>query len=39
MRLTYSHAYSYENKQKQPPECSVKKGIPKNFSNFTGKHL
>ena len=27
------------NHQKQPPRCSVKKGIPRNFAKFTGKHL
>ena len=28
-----------ENLKKQPPRCSVKKGVPNNFANFTGKHL
>ena len=27
------------NQQKQPPECSVKKGILKNLAKFSGKHL
>ena len=27
------------NMQKQPPECSVKKGVLRNFAKFTGKHL
>ena len=25
--------------QKQPPECSIKIGVLKNFPKFTGKHL
>ena len=25
--------------QKQPPEVFCKKGVVKNFANFTGKHL
>ena len=25
--------------KQQPAECSVKKGVLKNFKNFTGKHL
>ena len=25
--------------QKQPPEAFCKKSVPKNFANFTGKHL
>ena len=25
--------------QKQPPECSVNKGVLRNFAKFTGKHL
>ena len=25
--------------QKQPPEVFYKKGVPKNFAKFTGKHL
>ena len=28
-----------EKLQKQPPECSIKKGVLKNFEKFTGKHL
>ena len=27
------------NRQKQPPQVFYKKGILKNFANFTGKHL
>ena len=26
-------------RQKQPSECSVKKGVLRNFAKFTGKHL
>ena len=25
--------------KKQPPECSAKNGVLKNFTNFTGKHV
>ena len=25
--------------QKQPPVCSVRKGVLRNFAKFTGKHL
>ena len=25
--------------KKQPPRCTVEKGVFKNFTNFTGKHL
>ena len=25
--------------QKQPPEVAEKKGVPRNFAYFTGKHL
>ena len=27
------------NSHRQPPWCSVRKGVPKNFAKFTGKHL
>ena len=32
-------AFALENEQKQPPEVFYKKGAPKNFTKFTGKHL
>ena len=28
-----------KNLQKQPPEVFYKKGAPRNFAKFTGKHL
>ena len=31
--------FALENEQKQPPEVFYKKGAPKNFTKFTGKHL
>ena len=31
--------YWFSTVQKQPPEVFRKKGVPKNFANFTGKHL
>ena len=30
--------YSFKNIWKQPPEVFCKKGVLKNFTNFTGKH-
>ena len=35
-------AFNYvvkDNSQNQPPEVFCKKGVLKNFANFTGKHL
>ena len=28
-----------DESQKQPPGCSVRKGVLRNFAKFTGKHL
>ena len=36
--LAASVFYETEHK-KQPPECSVKKGVLRNFAKLTGKHL
>ena len=35
--LFFHHKAS--KRQKQPPKCSVKKGVLRNFGKFTGKHL
>ena len=31
--------FSSEFIQKQPQKCSMKKGVLKNFTKFTGKHM
>ena len=31
-------SYAKRALQKQPPEVSVRKGVPRNFSKLTGKH-
>ena len=30
---------NHSNRQKRPPEVFCEKGVCKNFTNFTGKHL
>ena len=40
---TFSHMFGkilmrcWEDLQKQPPKCSVRKGVLRNFAKFTGK--
>ena len=36
-KLTFT--FQPVTKQKQPPGCSVRKGVLRNFAKFTGKHL
>ena len=37
--LLWKSKKGYGENQKQPPRCSVKKGVLRNFAKFTGKHL
>ena len=37
--LMWIVSWLYEKRQKQSPEVSEKKGVLKNFANFTGNHL
>ena len=37
--ITFTLQLHTSTGQKQPPECSIKIGVLKNFPKFTGKHL